>query len=89
MGDWFYLLAIYSLLLQLTGRAQSVGLALVLQLLPCTIAGPTAGVVNDRIRRRHIMIATDLARIIIVLGMMLVRSRETVWLIYPLLFLET
>ena len=30
IGDWFYTLAIYSLLLQLTGHASSVALALVL-----------------------------------------------------------
>ena len=34
IGDWFYTLAIYNLLLQLTGRASSVALALVLQVLP-------------------------------------------------------
>ncbi len=89
MGDWFYIVAIYSLLLQFTGKAQSLGLALVLQVLPSTLVGPTAGVINDRIRRKYVMIAADLARIVIVLGMMLVRSAEMVWLVYPLLFLET
>ena len=43
IGDWFYTLAIYNLLLQLTGRAGSVALALVLQVLPQTLIGPTAG----------------------------------------------
>jgi hypothetical protein len=89
IGDWFYVIAIYSLLLQITGRAQSVGLALVLQVLPSTLVGPTAGVVNDRIRRQHVMIAADLARMAIVLCMFLIRSAQTVWLVYPLLFLET
>src|SRR6202171_6572633 len=89
IGDWFYVVALYSLLLHFTGKAQSVGLALVLQVLPSTLVGPTAGVLNDRIRRQHVMIAADLARVIIVLGMMLVRSAQTVWLVYPLLFLET
>ena len=89
MGDWFYILALYSLLLQFTGRAQSVGLALVLQVLPSTLVGPTAGVVNDRIRRKYVMIAADLARMLIVLGMLLVRSASMVWLVYPLLFFET
>jgi predicted MFS family arabinose efflux permease len=89
MGDWFYILAIYSLLLQFTGKAQSVGLALVLQVLPSTLVGPTAGVINDRIRRKHVMIAADLARMVIVLGMTLVGSAEMVWLVYPLLFFET
>jgi MFS family permease len=88
-GDWFYTLAIYSLLLELTGRASSVALALVLQVLPHTLLGPLAGVVNDRFSRRKIMIATDLLRMVIVACMLLVRSRGSVWLIYPLLFLET
>jgi predicted MFS family arabinose efflux permease len=89
IGDWFYSLAIYSLLLQLTGRASSVALALVLQVLPQTFIGPTAGVVNDRMRRRQVMIAADLIRVVVVLAMLLVRSRSMVWLVYPLLFLET
>src|SRR6266852_3197806 len=89
IGDWFYTLAIYSLLLQLTGRASSVALALVLQVLPQTVIGPTAGVVNDRLRRKRVMIAADLVRFVVVLAMLLVRSRSVVWLVYPLLLAET
>src|SRR3979411_479971 len=73
IGDWFYTLAIYSLLLQLTGRASSVALALVLQVLPQTFIGPTAGVLNDRISRKRVMIAADVLRMVIVLCMLLVR----------------
>ena len=89
IGDWFYTLAIYSLLLQLTGRASSVALALVLQVLPQTFIGPAAGVINDRVRRKRVMITADLVRMVIVFAMLLVRSRSTVWLVYPLLLLET
>jgi len=89
IGDWFYTLSIYTLLLQLTGHAGSVALALVLQVIPQTFAGPTAGVVNDRVKRKHVMIAADLIRFVIVLAMLLVRSRSVVWLIYPLLLAET
>lgn len=89
IGDWFYTLSIYTLLLQLTGRASSVALALVLQVLPQTLVGPAAGVVNDRLRRKQVMIAADLVRVFVVLAMLLVRSRSTVWLVYPLLLAET
>ena len=89
IGDWFYTLAIYNLLLNLTGQAASVALALVLQVLPQTFIGPTAGVVNDRLRRKHVMIAADLGRMAIVFCMLFVRSREMVWLVYPLLVAET
>jgi len=89
LGDWFYTLAIYNLLLQFTGRAGSVALALVLQVLPQALIGPTAGVVNDRLRRKHVMIASDLGRMLIVLCMLLIRTKDKVWLVYPLLMAET
>src|SRR3954469_20146641 len=89
IGDWFYTLSIYTLLLQLTGHASSVALALVLQVLPQTLVGPTAGVINDRLKRKHVMIAADLVRFVVVLAMLFVRSASTVWLVYPLLLAET
>jgi MFS family permease len=90
IGDWFYSLAVYSLLLELTGnRAQAVGLAVVLQVLPATFVSPTAGAINDRISRKAIMIGADVARFFVVLGMLLVRTPGMVWLAYPLLLLET
>ena len=89
IGDWFYTLSIFTLLLQLTGSAGSVALALVLQVLPQTLVGPMAGVVNDRLKRKHVMIAADLGRCVVVLAMLFVRSRSMVWLVYPLLVLET
>ena len=89
IGDWFYTLSIYTLLLQLTGHASSVALALVLQVLPQTLVGPTSGVVNDRLRRKQVMIAADLVRFGVVLAMLMVRSRSMVWLVYPLLLAET
>jgi MFS family permease len=89
IGDWFYTLAIYNLLLQLTGHASLVALALILQVLPQTLIGPAAGVINDRVRRKQVMIAADLGRMLIVFCMLFVRSREMVWLVYPLLVAET
>jgi predicted MFS family arabinose efflux permease len=89
IGDWFYTLSIYTLLLQFTGHASSVALALVLQVIPQTVIGPMSGVINDRLRRKRVMIAADLIRCVVVLAMLLVRSRSTVWLVYPLLLAET
>jgi len=89
IGDWFYSLAIYSLLFELTGRAEAVGLAVVLQVLPHTFIAPASGAVIDRTSRRAVMIGADLVRASIVLGMLLVRTREMVWLAYLLLVVET
>src|SRR5882724_8626139 len=78
IGDWLYTLSIYTLLLQFTGQASSVALALVLQVLPQTLVGPASGVINDRLRRKHVMIVADLGRMLIVLCMLFVRSKEMV-----------
>ena len=89
MGDWFYSVAIFSFLLELTGSAQMVALAFLMQVLPQVFMAPTAGVINDRISRRKVMIFADCARAAIVLSMILVRTRGMLPLLYLLLFLET
>src|SRR6266571_1876229 len=50
--------------------------------LPQTLIGPTSGVVNDRLRRKRVMIAADVGRTLIVLCMLLIRSKEMVWIVY-------
>ncbi len=87
-GDWFYSVAIYDLLLRLTGSAATVALAAVLQILPMFLAGPTAGAVNDRVSRRRVMLVADLLRAVVVLGMLLVETREQIGLLYVLLATE-
>src|SRR5947209_20387186 len=57
--------------------------------LPCNFVGPTSGMVNDRLKRKHVMIAADMIRFVVVLAMLFVRSRSMVWLVYPLLLAET
>jgi hypothetical protein len=89
MGDWIYTIAIYTLLFELTNSARAVALAVVLQVLPQFFAAPVAGVVNDRVSRRRVMIAADLVRAGVVLGMLFATRAQVVWLIYVLLLLET
>jgi predicted MFS family arabinose efflux permease len=89
LGDWFYSVAIFSFLLELTGSAQMVALAFLMQVLPQCFIAPTAGVINDRISRRGVMMFADWARAAIVLSMMLVRTKAMLPLLFVLLFLET
>ena len=89
LGDWFYAVALYSLLLDLTGSAKSIGIAIVLQVLPQVIIAPAAGALNDRLSRKKLMIVADLVRVLVVLAMMLIRSADMVWIIYILLPVET
>ena len=87
-GDWFYSVAIYSLLLELTGRAELVAWAAILQILPMMLLGPTAGAVNDRLSRRKVMLFSDLVRAVLVLCMLLIERADQIWLLYSLLALE-
>lgn len=89
MGDWFYSVAIFSFLLELTGSAQMVAYAFLMQVLPQVFMAPSAGVINDRISRRKVMMFADWCRAGIVLAMMLVRTKSMLPLLYALLFLET
>ncbi|MXY70277.1 MAG: MFS transporter [Acidobacteriia bacterium] len=87
-GDWFYSVAIYSMILELSGRAELVAWAAILQILPMMLLGPTAGAANDRLSRRKVMLVSDLFRAVLVLCMLLIdRQEELPWL-YLLLTLE-
>src|SRR5512134_731738 len=48
-GDWFLFVAITSLIVETTGRAIDVGLAILAQELAFFIASPPAGVLVDRL----------------------------------------
>lgn len=89
VGDWFYTVAIYSLLLEYTGSAKSIALAFTLQVLPQFFSSPMAGVINDRLSRRKVMMFADWARAGVVACMLLVRGPGDVVFLYALLVLET
>lgn len=88
LGDWFDTIALFTLVLRLTGSGRAVGLVLVARFLPSVVLGPLSGVLADRFNRRHIMIASDAARALVVLGFLFVRRPEHIWLVYLLTVLQ-
>jgi predicted MFS family arabinose efflux permease len=84
MGDWFNTIALYTIILQLTGSGRDVGLLLVARFVPSFLFGPISGVVADRFSRRTIMIVSDLLRAVVVLGFLLVRRADQLWIVYVL-----
>ncbi len=88
IGDWFYSLAVYDLLLLLTNSGKAVAWSIIIQTLPWFLMTPLAGHIVDRFPRRRLMIIADLARGFVVLGLLLVRTRSEVWLAYLLLLIE-
>lgn len=87
LGDWFNVVAVYALLLDLTGSASLVAAMMVVQLLPIALVGPMAGAVVDRVSRRTLMIAADLARAGLFASLMFVRSADDIWLAFVLVSL--
>jgi MFS family permease len=84
MGDWFDTIALYTIILNLTGSGRDVGLLLVARFLPSFLFGPLSGVVADRFSRRTIMIVSDVLRAFVVLGFLFVRRADQLWIVYVL-----
>src|SRR5215212_1914481 len=83
LGDAVSMVALVVLVVQITGSASAVGGALVARLLP-TLASPLAGVLADRLDRRLVLVASDLARAVLVVGLVFATNLAT---IYVLIFL--
>ncbi len=88
MGDWFNTIALYTIILNLTGSGRDIGLLLVARFVPSFIFGSLSGVVADRFSRRSIMILSDLLRAVVVLGFLFVRRADQLWLIYVLTVMQ-
>jgi MFS family permease len=88
LGDWLDTIALYVLLLRLTGSAASLATLLVVQALPSVLVGPAAGLLADRLPRKAVLIAADLGRAALVLLFLLVREPGHVWIVYLVSFLK-
>jgi NRE family putative nickel resistance protein-like MFS transporter len=88
LGDWFNMIASVALVASLTESGLAVGGLFVLRMLAPFVTSPFAGVLADRYSRRSILIASDIARGFIVLGMLIVRSADLLWLLYVLTALQ-
>ena len=88
-GHWFNLIASAALVAKLTESGFAVGALFVVRMLAPFLASPFAGVVADRFNRKWILFWADLVRAITVLGFLLVREPDMVWLLYTLTAIQT
>lgn len=88
LGDWFNLIAAAELISRLTDSGLAVSTLFLLRFLPLFLFSPIAGVLADRFNRRNIMILTDLLRAATVLGFLVIRSADQIWLFYFLTFFQ-
>jgi len=83
LGNWFNFIAALGLVRSISHAAAEVTtIMLVARLLPFTLFAPLAGAFVDRWSRRTVMIVSDLARILVALSMLLVRTPEDLWIAY-------
>jgi MFS family permease len=74
-GDWFNTVAVYSIILRLSGTGEALAGVLIVRTLPAFLVAPIAGPLIDRFDRRRLMIASNLMRAVGSVG--LLWARET------------
>jgi MFS family permease len=80
-GDWALLIVLAVWVKSLTGSSAAAGMTF-FAFGAGTLASPIGGLVADRVRRRPLMIATDLVLGVSVLVLLFLHDRGDVWLIY-------
>jgi MFS family permease len=81
-GDWFATVAVLGLALEVTGSPVVASMILVVQTGFFALASPVAGVLADRLDRRRLMVAVDLARVPAALVFLLARDPGTLWVAF-------
>ena len=84
-GDWFLLVALFDLVLELTGSAMTVAVLIVCQEIPFFLMSPVGGAIVDRLDRKRVMIVCDVVRAGLCLGFLTVSDRSSLWIAYLLL----
>ncbi len=83
VGDFVSTVALVLLVVDVSGSASAVGGVLVARLLPI-LASPLVGVLADRLDRRAVLVAADLVRAVLMVGLIFARDLP---IIYALVFL--
>ncbi len=84
LGDGMTSLALLLVVTLLTGSTAALAVMAISLAVPAIVVGPVAGVFVDRWDRRRVMLASDLIRAAVVLGFIVVRSADMVWILFLL-----
>ena len=83
LGNWFNFIAGLGLVRVLSnGDPEVTTIMLLARLVPFTVFAPLAGAFVDRWSRRTVMIVSDLARVGVAFGFLLVQGPEQFWIAY-------
>jgi MFS family permease len=81
LGTWFSFIAELGLVRMISGSALMTTILLVTRLLPYLLVAPLAGVLVDRLSRKHIMIASDLLRAVVALVYLAAGLLGSAWIV--------
>ena len=87
-GDALTNLTLLILVNALTGSTAAIATMTILLAIPQVTIGLLGGVYADRWDRKRILLVSDLARGVLVLGFLFVDSAERLWLLYALAFVQ-
>ncbi|MEP6944714.1 MAG: MFS transporter [Acidobacteriota bacterium] len=83
LGNWFNFIAGLGIVRFVSDASpMAAGLFFVARVVPFALISPIAGTFVDRFSRRTVMIATDLARVLVALMFLLVSAPENLWIAY-------
>src|SRR5215211_8296305 len=88
IGDWVLFIALPIYTYNLTQSSLATGIMFMAGTLPRILVGSVAGVFVDRWDRRQTMVIADVSRVVLLLLLLLVRSPESLWIVYIVAFLQ-
>jgi MFS family permease len=88
IGDWMLFIALPIQTYTLTHSSLATGIMFMAGTLPRIFVGSLAGVFVDRWDRRQTLVIADLSRMILLLLLLLVRSSESIWIVYVVAFFQ-
>jgi MFS family permease len=71
LGDWFNIIALYTIVGELSGSGRAIAGVMVAKMLPAFLVTPIAGPLVDRYDRRSLLIAMDVGRALLAIGLIL------------------
>lgn len=89
LGDTLNYIALVVFVYQLTGSGFDLSKLSLFQIIPILLISPLAGVMIDRVRRKNILIAADVTRAVLILGLTLAPNVTAIYALAVLVAIAT
>ena len=83
-GSWFNTVAVFVLVIELTGSELALGLIFALRMLAFSLPQPFTGMLADRYDRKTLMVTANVLSALVAVGLVFIDGRDQLWLLYVL-----